>query len=82
MHRATYGNLLQVFVDAGHGRCAEALCEVLRKKCEIIYQAVWLLIDPDHLFILLQSIRYQRYHLAPCHVNPNLLRHETRQAAT
>ena len=31
---ATYGNLLELFVKAGHTQCAEALCEVLRKKCE------------------------------------------------
>lgn len=31
---ATYGNLLEVFVKAGHKECAEALCGVLRKKCE------------------------------------------------
>ena len=32
---ATYANLLELFVDAGHTQCAEAVCEVLRKKCEI-----------------------------------------------
>ena len=32
--RATYGNLLELFVQAGHTECAEVLCEVLRKKCE------------------------------------------------
>ena len=32
--RATYGNLLELFVNAGHTQCAEAVCEVLRKKCE------------------------------------------------
>ena len=32
-HHATYGNLLRVFVDAGCGECAEAVCAVLRKKC-------------------------------------------------
>ena len=32
--RATYGNLLELFVQAGHTQCAEVLCEVLRKKCE------------------------------------------------
>ena len=32
--RATYGNLLELFVKAGHTQCAEAVCEVLRKKCE------------------------------------------------
>ena len=31
---ATYGNLLELFVQAGHTQCAEVLCEVLRKKCE------------------------------------------------
>ena len=31
---ASYGNLLQLFVDAGHTKCAEALCELLRRKCE------------------------------------------------
>ena len=31
---ATYGNLLELFVNAGHTQCAEAVCEVLRKKCE------------------------------------------------
>ena len=29
---ATYGNLLELFKTAGHSRCAEVLCEVLRKK--------------------------------------------------
>jgi hypothetical protein len=29
---ATYGNLLQLFEKAGHGKCAETVCEVLRKK--------------------------------------------------
>ena len=33
-NRATYGNLLELFVQAGHTQCAEVLCEVLRKKCE------------------------------------------------
>lgn len=32
--RATYRNLLSVFVMAGHTRCAEALCEVIKMKCE------------------------------------------------
>ena len=32
--QATYRNLLQLFVQAGHSPCAKALCEVLRKKCE------------------------------------------------
>ena len=32
--RATYGNLLELFVQAGRTECAEVLCEVLRKKCE------------------------------------------------
>ena len=31
---ATYGNLLEVCVKAGHTQSAEAICEVLRKKCE------------------------------------------------
>ena len=31
---ATYGNLLELFVKAGHTQCAEALCKVLREKCE------------------------------------------------
>ena len=35
MIQATYGNLLQVFVDAGHTQCAEALCALLRGKCEV-----------------------------------------------
>ena len=29
---ATYGNLLELFVQAGHTQCAEVLCEVLRRK--------------------------------------------------
>ena len=29
--RATYGNLLEIFVKAGHSQCAEAVCEVLKK---------------------------------------------------
>ena len=32
--RGTYWNLLELFVRAGHQLCAEAVCEVLRKKCE------------------------------------------------
>ena len=32
--KATYGNLLELFVKAGHTLCAETLCEVLRKKCK------------------------------------------------
>ena len=31
---ATYGKLLEVFVQAGNTECAEALCEVIKKKCE------------------------------------------------
>ena len=31
---ATYGNLLEVFVEAGHTECAEALCQVLKMKCK------------------------------------------------
>ncbi len=34
--RATYGNLLELFVKAGHTQCAEAVCEVIRRKCESI----------------------------------------------
>jgi hypothetical protein len=30
--RATYGNLLELFVEAGHTQCAEAICEVIRGK--------------------------------------------------
>ena len=37
---ATYGNLLDLCVKAGHTQCAEAICEVLRKKCEEIVQVV------------------------------------------
>ena len=32
--KATYGNLLELCVKAGHMQCAEAVCEVLRKKCK------------------------------------------------
>ena len=31
---ATYKNLLKVCVEAGHTEGAEAVCEVLKKKCE------------------------------------------------
>ena len=31
---ATYGKLLKLFSDAGHTQAAEALCEILRKKCK------------------------------------------------
>ena len=31
---ATYGNLLRIFVKARHLDCADALCDMLRKKCE------------------------------------------------
>ena len=37
---ATYGNLLELFVKAGHTQCAEALCEVLRKKCEFLLRLI------------------------------------------
>ena len=30
---ATYGKLLELFEQAGHTQCAEALCEVLKMKC-------------------------------------------------
>ena len=32
--RGTYRKLLEVFVQAGHTECAEALCEVLRMRCK------------------------------------------------
>ena len=32
--RATYRNLLKLFCEAGHATCAEAVVEVLRRKCE------------------------------------------------
>ena len=35
--RATYGNLLELFVEAGHTHCAEVLCDLLRKKSEFIF---------------------------------------------
>ena len=31
---ATYRKLLEVFVQAGHTECAEALCQVLKIKCK------------------------------------------------
>ena len=34
---ATYGNLLEVFVQAGHTECAEALCQVLKMKCKHVH---------------------------------------------
>ena len=34
MFRATYGNLLVLFAQAGHTQCAQILCEVLRRKCK------------------------------------------------
>ena len=30
--KATYGNLLEVLVKAGHSQGAKAVCEVLRKR--------------------------------------------------
>ena len=30
--RATYGNLLKLFMEAGQTQCAEAVCNVVRKK--------------------------------------------------
>ena len=33
--KATYGKLLELFEQAGHAQCAEALCQVLKKKCEL-----------------------------------------------
>ena len=32
--RATYGNLLELFVKAEHSECAKAVREMLRKKCK------------------------------------------------
>ena len=34
--KATYGKLFELFVQAGHSQCAEALCEVLRKRCGLM----------------------------------------------
>ena len=34
---ATYGNLMKVCIEAGHSQCAEAMCEILKKKCEDHY---------------------------------------------
>ena len=34
--RATYGNLLELCVNAGHSMCAEAVCQVLRNRCSIV----------------------------------------------
>ena len=45
--RATYGKLLEVFVDSGHTSCAEVLCELLRKKCELL--AMIFLSDKNHI---------------------------------
>ena len=33
--KATYGKLLELFEQAGHTQCAEALCKVLKMKCEL-----------------------------------------------
>ena len=32
--KATYENLLKVFVEAEYEECAYAVCDVLKKKCE------------------------------------------------
>ena len=40
--KATYGNLLELFVRAGHVMGAEAVCEVLKKRCE------WTALDVAH----------------------------------
>ena len=32
--KATYENLLKVFVEAEYEECVHAVCDVLRKKCE------------------------------------------------
>ena len=34
---ATYWNLMKVCIEAGHTQCAEAVCEILKKKCEDHY---------------------------------------------
>ena len=54
--RATYGNLLKVFVNSGHTSCAEVLCELLRKKCELL--AILLMSDKNHIhrFALFDSL--------------------------
>ena len=49
MLQATYRNLLQVFVDAGHTRCTEILCGILRNKCEY-----------DNLASMLLEVLYQK----------------------
>lgn len=32
--KATYGNLLELFIEIGQTQCAQTLCDVLKKKCE------------------------------------------------
>ena len=32
--KATYGNLLELLLKAGHSTCAEVLCKLLKSKCE------------------------------------------------
>ena len=39
--RATYGNLLEVFVGAYRADCAEVLCGILRRKCELSIAAIY-----------------------------------------
>lgn len=48
---ATYGNLLELFVKAGHMQCAKAICVVLKKKCELINKCkcvAWFLMYSDY----------------------------------
>ena len=46
---ATYRKLLEVFIQAGHTECAEALCQMLKIKCKYAH------------FYSHQSVSYSQY---------------------
>lgn len=53
--QATYGNLLELFENAGHSECAKAVCKVLKKKCEKCMMFWCLLSNPSFFFAALRS---------------------------
>ena len=68
---ATYGNLLRIFVKARHLDCADALCDMLRKKCEpcpVLTRIMCCDVCPSPPLQLSNAIptRFECVYLRPC----------------
>ena len=66
--RATYRNLLELFVQAGHTQSAEVVCEVLRKKCEYKCSCMHSSVDPQnvsHDSLYLMFVMLSQHHNTP-----------------